>query len=148
MWLIDKSVHEGWNSLDFEEGSRPSYNIYRFQGATQGSCRVGEVRLHGVESIDSDASSYSCTPKLHLDGEITELNAVNFDSAATPVLTGMSNRFGSVLGGEEIQFFGTGFSDTALTTVTIDNRDCAVTAQTTTAITCTTSDKPYRPDTP
>ena len=58
LWLVDKSVHEGWNSLDFEEDSRPSYNVYRFQGSTAGSCRVGEVRLHGVESIDSDSSSY------------------------------------------------------------------------------------------
>ena len=148
LWLINKSVHEGWNSLDFEEDSRPSYNIYRFQGATAGSCRVGEVRLHGVESIDSDADSHQCTPKLHLDGEITELNPVTFDAATTPVLTGMSNRFGSVLGGEEIVFYGTGFSDTAVTTVTIDDRDCEVTAQTTDAITCTTMDKPYRPDEP
>ena len=68
LWTIDASVHEGWNSHDFDEGSEPSFNIYRFQGTTSGSCRVGEVRLHGTESIDNDSSSYTCTPKLTLDG--------------------------------------------------------------------------------
>ena len=147
MWTIDKSVHEGWNALDFEE-DRPSFHIYRFQGAVAGSCRIGEVKLHGVESIDSDAESHSCTPKLTVDDVVTELNPVTFDASVTPVLTGMSTRFVSVLGGEQIVLEGTGFSDSAATTVLIDDRECIVDAQTADAITCTTSDKPYRPDTP
>lgn len=137
LWVMDESVHEGWNSKDFET-NRPSYNIYRFQGTDAGSCRVGEVKLHGIESISDSASSYSCTPKLHLAGTVTQLNPVTYDSAVTPVLTGMSSRFGSVLGNEEVVFSGTGFSTTALTTVKIDNRNCTVTAQNETAITCTT----------
>ena len=32
LWTINKAVHEGWNTKDFEE-DRPSFNIYRFQGA-------------------------------------------------------------------------------------------------------------------
>ena len=101
LWAIDKSVHEGWNALDFEEeGSRPSYNIYRFQGSISGSRRIGKVELHGVESIDNDDSSYTCTPKLKVDDIVTELNPVTFDSDYTPTLTGMSSRFVSVLGGE------------------------------------------------
>lgn len=38
----------------------------------------------------------------------------------------MSTRFGSVLGGDSVEFYGTGFSDTATTTVMIDNRECAI----------------------
>lgn len=30
LWTVDASVHEGWNSFDFEDGSKPSFNIYRF----------------------------------------------------------------------------------------------------------------------
>ena len=150
LWTIDDSVHEGWNSKDFEAGSLPSYKIYRFQGKTSGSCRVGEVRLHGVESIDSDATSYECTPKLLLDGVKTPLEKVTYDAASTPVLTSMSSRFGSVLGGDSVTFTGTGFSTSATTTVTIDNRVCTVDAgaASITGITCTTSDKPYVPDEP
>jgi hypothetical protein len=79
---------------------------------------------------------------------VTELNPVTFDADFTPVLTGMSTRFGSVLGGEQVEFYGTGFSSSEVTTVTIDNRDCVVDSSTTDTITCTTSDKPYVPDTP
>ena len=32
LWTIDMSVHEGWNTKEFEE-DRPSFNIYRFAGA-------------------------------------------------------------------------------------------------------------------
>jgi len=30
LWKIDASVHEGWNTLYFTDGSLPAYNIYRF----------------------------------------------------------------------------------------------------------------------
>lgn len=128
LWTVDASVHEGWNSKDFEAGSEPSYNIYRFQGKVAGSCRIGEVKLHGVESIDDDQSTYACTPKLMVDGAATDLSPVTYDAAKTPVLTSMSSRFGSVLGGESITFTGTGFDDAATTTVLIDDRSCSVTA--------------------
>ena len=64
------------------------------------------------------------------------------------MLTSMSDRYGSVLGSEQVTFYGTRFSDTATTTVTIDNRACAVDSSSTTAIVCTTMDKPYVADTP
>jgi len=83
-----------------------------------------------------------------VDGKATDLSPVSFANTHTPVLTSMSTRFGSVLGGESVTFTGTGFSDSAVTTVTIDNRSCSVTAKTTTAITCTTANKPYKADTP
>ena len=147
LWTVDASVHEGWNVHDFET-SKPSFNIYRFAGASNGSCRIGEVRLLGIEAINSDTATFDCTPKLVLDGVTTALNPVTFDGSMTPVLTGMSDRYGSVLGGESVTFYGTGFSATSTTTVTIDNRDCAVTSQTVDSITCTTMDKPYVADEP
>lgn len=100
LWTIDAGVHEGWNSHDFEDIGQPAFNIYRFQGSAPGACRIGEVKLHGVESINSSESSYSCTPKMSLGGSVTELNPVTFDASVTPVLTGMSERYGSVLGNE------------------------------------------------
>ena len=60
----------------------------------------------------------------------------------------MKTRFASVLGNESLEFTGEGFSDSAVTTVHIDDRPCTVTAKTASKITCTTSDKPYKPDTP
>ena len=60
----------------------------------------------------------------------------------------MDKRFGSVLGGDSLTFTGTLFSSSETTTVLIDNRSCVVSSQTSTEISCTTSDKPYVPDDP
>ena len=128
LYTVGPEIHEGWNMIDFEDGSLPSYHIYRFQGTSSGSCRVGEVAFTGIEAINDDNSSYSCTPKVMIDGVSTDLNAVTYDAAFTPVLTAMSKRFGSVLGGESVTFTGTGFSDSAATVVMIDNRECVVSA--------------------
>lgn len=52
-------------------------------------------------------------------------------------------RFGGILGGDDVTFSGTGFSDnTADYTITIDGIDCPVIAATTTSVTCTTGDRP------
>ena len=80
--------------------------------------------MHGVVAINDSQPTYQCTPNLVLDGMTQPLSPVTYDNAVTPVLTGMSTRFGSVLGGETVTFTGTGFSDTAATTVMIDNRPC------------------------
>lgn len=71
----------------------------------------------------------SCTPSLIIDGNETPLEAVTYNGAVTPVLTdktGISPRFGSVLGSETVTFSGSGFTGAA--TVTIDNRPCAITS--------------------
>ena len=106
------------------------------------------MRLNGLVSLKDDTDSFACTPKLVVDGGKTDLSPVTFKATKTPKLTSMSTRFASVLGNESIEFTGTGFSASAVTTVKIDDRTCTVTAKTTTKITCKTSDKPYKPDTP
>mmetsp|Transcript_33613 Transcript_33613/g.44335 ORF Transcript_33613/g.44335 Transcript_33613/m.44335 type:complete len:262 (-) Transcript_33613:5334-6119(-) len=99
-------------------------------------------------AIGSNTPTQKCTPKLMIDGGATELSPVTFANTKTPKLTSMNTRFASVLGSETLIFTGTGFSATAATTVVIDERACAVTAKTTTTITCTTINKPDKKDTP
>lgn len=142
LYTFDVNVHEGWNyirfgednDVDTYEGPKPSYNSYRFLGAVSGSCRVGEIRLTGVEVIDSDASSVSCTPQVLLNGATTDLTEgdVTYDSTLTPLLTSLSPRFGSVLGSETVAITGTNFPASATPTVTFDSRTCTVTSQSTT----------------
>jgi len=83
-----------------------------------------------------------------IDDTENDLEPVTFDQNFTPVLTSMDKRFGSVLGGDSLTFTGTLFSSSETTTVLIDNRSCVVSSQTSTEISCTTSDKPYVPDDP
>lgn len=77
---------------------------------------------------DDAATSTVCTPTLTIGGNATPLDTVTYNGAMTPVLTdktGVSPRFGSVLGGEQVTFTGAGFSAGAAT-VMIDNRPCSV----------------------
>ena len=90
--------------------------------------------------IDSNNENYGCTPKLVMQGEQTvSLNTVAYRGALTPLLEKISPRFGSVVGGEEVTFSGTGFVETTGDyEITIDGVDCVVSSATTTSVTCTT----------
>lgn len=61
----------------------------------------------------------------------------------TPLLTSLSPKYGTVLGGTNVTFVGTGFSSTTSEyTVTIDGIDCPVHTANTTHFTCTTGKRP------
>jgi hypothetical protein len=141
LWTVDANIHEGWNQMTWEEGTKPAYNRYRFSGSASGACRMGEISGQGVIAIDDNNDSYSCPVNVIVQGDTTAANAVTVSAASTPVLTEISPRFGSVLGGETITFSGTGFSDSATITVTLDDKDCSVTSQTSTSVSCVTSSR-------
>ena len=139
IFKVDAAVHEGWNYVDFEEGSYPQYRFYRMRGlgGTNGPCRLHEITLTGTEVILSDTEEFECTPQLVLDGvaDPIALSPVMFKGTNTPTLESISPRFGTRLGGETITFTGTGFSNSKTSvTVTLDGIDCAVTSSTLTEI--------------
>ena len=93
------------------------------------------MRLSGVETIDDDASTHACTPKIILAGEaqkVVGLNPVTYAGASTPVLKDMSSRFASVLGQDSLIFNldpasgSGGIAGGETVVVSIDNRPCAV----------------------
>jgi len=100
--------------------------------------------LTGVESIDASTDTHACKPKLHFDGTVKELsNDVTYSSAITPMLSSISPRYGTVVGGDDVTFTGTGMS--AITTdytIVIDGITCPVKSATTTSVTCTTGKRP------
>lgn len=100
--------------------------------------------MTGVVAIDSTTSTYQCVPQLVLDGaSIALTGTVTYSNAATPLLTSISPRFGTVKGGESITFTGTNFvSDHTKYSILIDKIPCVPTAATTTSVTCTTGSRP------
>lgn len=71
--------------------------------------------------------------------EIEFENPVTFQGEKTSLLSSVSPRYGSRLGGETVRFTGTNFDeDDELYTITIDGIDCEVTAATSTYVECTT----------
>lgn len=149
--LFGEEIHEGWNYIDYREESdiKPAYNSYRFYGSVQGSCQITEFKLHGVEAVADTSDSYTCTPKIFIDGTdiSVTLNDITYSATSTPKLTAINPRYGSVLGGETVTLTGENL-DGGATTVHFDNRACTITSQSATEIVCETSDKPYVPDSP
>jgi hypothetical protein len=129
---------------------KPAYNSYRFYGTAAGACRISEFRLHGVQAIASEASSYECTPTIYIgeDALTADLAPITYSSAKTPVINSISPRFGSVLGGMTVTLTGENLLGTSTTSVYFDDRECAVEFSDATSIICITSDKPYVPGAP
>ena len=141
---MDENVHEGWNYYNWEDLSdQPRFRFYRFHATQVGACAINEITFTGIETIDSEEPTHSCTAKL-FTGEIEiSLNPVEYVGSLTPSLVAVNPRFGSVEGGTEITFTGEQFSsDTSLYTITIDGINCPVSAATSTSVTCTTGSRP------
>jgi hypothetical protein len=66
IFKVTSSVHEGWNYVDFEKGKYPNFRYYRFRGlgGANGPCRLHEVTLTGLEVIQSEETTHTCTPQL------------------------------------------------------------------------------------
>jgi hypothetical protein len=66
------------------------------------------------------------------------LPTVTYSAAVTPKLVGISPRFGTVVGGTDITFSGTGFvTDIAAYAILIDGKVCVVKSASTTSVVCT-----------
>lgn len=140
---MDENVHAGWNYHKWDEGEEPRYRYYRFFGTQRKGCVMNEIAFTGVETIDSNDETFTCPAKLVLGESVTDLNTVEYQGALTPALTAVSPRYGTVVGGTEITFTGTSFSDdTTKYTITLDGINCPVSAATTTSVTCTTGSRP------
>lgn len=50
LYEFDENVNEGWNWIP-DVDKMQSFNSYRFNGKKDGSCRISEMSLVGVEAI-------------------------------------------------------------------------------------------------
>mmetsp|Transcript_29262 Transcript_29262/g.28380 ORF Transcript_29262/g.28380 Transcript_29262/m.28380 type:complete len:196 (-) Transcript_29262:637-1224(-) len=148
---VGEEIHEGWNYYNYDGDEALNYRFYKLVGEEAGSCNVGEFALMGVEAIESDATTFSCSPKVVLtDGSSHDLqSSVEYQSTLTPLLDGISPRYGTVEGGTQVTFSGSNFpTDTNLVTIFIDERPCSIDSAQTNQIVCTTSDRTgYYPNT-
>jgi hypothetical protein len=103
------------------------------------------VKFTGIETIDNTEAEYKCTPKLFINSTAQNdvLGQVSYTGESSSLLTAISPRVGTVLGGDELTFTGQGFvEDKNLYKITIDGIDCPVSAATTSTVTCTTNKRP------
>lgn len=147
---VKEEVHEGWNTKLWDgsdatpANTKPVYNKFRFVGTAAGACRLGEIKIRGVEAKASTADTDVCTPEMTIDSEKKNLGAVTYDKTKTPKLTSITPRFGSVVGNHEVTLVGTGFHATeAGNTILFDNIPCVVKvgSASATSVICTTGPK-------
>jgi hypothetical protein len=86
LFTVDYNVGSGWNTHEFASTALPKYKYYRFKGDGAKSCRMNEIQLYGVETIDDSATTFTCTPKLHVNSATTDLSPVTYDGSITPLL--------------------------------------------------------------
>ena len=60
LFAADLNIHEGWNYHTWKEGDYQKYRFYRFHGNEGNICLMNEMKLTGVETIDSSTPSYDC----------------------------------------------------------------------------------------
>ena len=82
--------------------------------------------MYGVEVLDDTLSETSCKALLTYEDTSTVLTTVAYRRALTPALDAVTPRYGTETGNTVVTFTGTGFSDSATTTVTIDDKPCTV----------------------
>lgn len=150
IFTIGMEVREGWNYYTIDDPNRYlQYRFYRFKGTHADACRFGEIKFKGRETINNNDEDYSCPVNVVIGGEVQETydDTVTYIGSTTPVLDSISPKYGTVAGGDEITFTGTGFTTTESDiTVTIDGVDCEVTSSTSTTIVCTSGQRVGVPD--
>lgn len=87
------------------------------------------MSLHGIEVIDNALPDNKCDMRIVIGGAVikTVSEAVTYQANLTPLLKSINPRFGSVVGGENVTFYGENFSlKTSDYKVLIDNQKCIV----------------------
>ena len=150
LYTADAFIHEGFNTINLDVDAdnnsvdKPAYRYYRFKNSVAGGCKIGEVILNGWIVHSDNAATYAVNPQFEIDGTSQAMTAtVTYSSSLTPTVTGVSPIQVSVLGGDEVTFTGTGFSNSINDIeIKIDGVACSVSAATTTSISCTAGTRP------
>jgi hypothetical protein len=133
------AVYEGWNYWKIPSDESYEARYFRFTGSTDSLCRLSEIRFSGVNLLDSSATSETCSVEV-TDGSTTlTTTSVTYSTAVTPVITEISPKYGTVLGGTDLVFTGTNLSE--VESITIDNVLCTNLVASSTSVTCTTAAK-------
>jgi len=144
LFVVDSNIHDGWNYHKWEDpADYPKYRFFRFYSSQNKGCKIAEIQLTGVETIDDENASYTCDATLITGDTEHALNSVEYSGSITPALSAVSPRYGTVTGGTEVTFTGSDFSDDiSKYSIIIDGIECPVSAATTTSVTCTTGKRP------
>mmetsp|Transcript_20181 Transcript_20181/g.37625 ORF Transcript_20181/g.37625 Transcript_20181/m.37625 type:complete len:2913 (-) Transcript_20181:48-8786(-) len=128
-------VNDGWNY--WHPSSPTAYRFYRFTKPS--SCSLVEIKFYGVSFLDSSSSAESCPIKVSNSSSVFELGSVEYSTAHTPVVSRVSPKYASVLGGTDLNFYGLYLQD--VVAVTLDGVNCPIVNHNSTVVSCKTGPK-------
>jgi hypothetical protein len=85
IFKVDENLHSGWNYYNWENADE-YYRYYRFHGNSPGACAINEITFKGVETIDNEDSTYTCSAKVIIDEQEISLTTVEYQGSLTPNL--------------------------------------------------------------
>jgi len=92
---LTNEIHEGWNVFSWDT-SKPSYQKYKWTGATIGSVRFGEVKFYGIVSVSNVNAAHTCDVKMWVGGVATNLNPIIYSNTHTATIDSVTPRYGRV----------------------------------------------------
>lgn len=135
---IDATVRSGWNILPFSLPNK--YRYYRFAHNVSSQCSLAEIEITGITHSTRVFTDHTSNPSqiTYEDGGnfFTLSNTIEFREDRTPIVNTLSRLNGDVFGTYSLTLTGVNLNF-ATPTVTIDGISCAVTASSSTSITCT-----------
>jgi hypothetical protein len=136
---VDQTIHSGWNVL--ATSGSTAFRYIRFSHNSTSQCNIAEFEIYGVlySSVAATLASTTSDVVYH-DGFNTKTftGALEFREDKSPIVTGVSPRYGEIFGGYTLTLSGTNL-DAGVATITIDGVDCPVDTASASAstITCT-----------
>lgn len=147
--VLDSTVHTGWNIWKPQSALTTYYRYVAFRHNSTSACNLAEFEVSGYLYAGSVTSLSSNSRAIALNNGVQTTaftQNVNYESSLTPLVTNISPRYASPVGGTDITITGSGFgTDASAVTVVIDGVTCSVQGVTDTSIVCTTGARGANP---
>ena len=141
-WIVASTItapHQGWNVIDIEAADRAAARFIRYRNTASSECHIAELDLIGVVVQADDACAATVTTQQSTahaslghagtapSFTMTSTVSLAFGVENTPVITEVTPRYGSSLGGTTVTITGTRFPLLAASTaVDVNGRPCTV----------------------
>ena len=141
-WMVASTIaapHQGWNVIDIGAPDRTAARFVRYKNTASSDCHIAELDLIGVVVQAEDACAATVTTQQSTahaslghagtapSFTMTSTTTLAFGIENTPVVTEVTPRYGSSLGGTTVTITGTRFPLLAASTaVDVNGRPCEV----------------------
>eukprot|EP00007_Cunea_sp_BSH-02190019_P009900 CAMPEP_0174228976 /NCGR_PEP_ID=MMETSP0417-20130205/58_1 /TAXON_ID=242541 /ORGANISM="Mayorella sp, Strain BSH-02190019" /LENGTH=3668 /DNA_ID=CAMNT_0015306471 /DNA_START=321 /DNA_END=11327 /DNA_ORIENTATION=- len=142
LYSVDSLPDPGWTRVQLNASDPPEVRFVRYRGADASRCQVAELRFVGERLAQVSGDPAACEVLLTVNGQQASAGDFEYASASTPLLTGLSPRTGSTLGGTELTLTFAEDLGGAAVRVLVDGVECTGAVAVGSQVTCQTGARP------